>query len=363
MAKPQPPSHSYQRLLDAGEIHPDPHQQQLITHLDQFYQDFFALKPAGGWFARFRRMGPIPGLYVYGGVGRGKTWLTDLLFDCLPAHAKSRFHFHAFMRDVHTQMQSVQGKADPLKVIAKKFAISNRVIFLDEFHVVDIADAMILGRLLKWLFNESIALITTSNVKPEDLYREGIQRASFLPAIALLEQHTRVINLDGDLDYRSEVLQSQPVYLLTGQPDVEAQLMREFQQLTIGHESEREKQLSICARPIRFRYKAMDVAWFKFSQLCCGPRSSSDYLEIAKTFHTLIIENVPYMDASLDDAARRFISMIDICYDQKVKLIISAETSPQKLYGGERLAFEFQRTVSRLLEMQSAEYLHAQHRI
>lgn len=355
------PSQIYQQFLDAGEIKADPHQLKLVEQLDQFQQDYFALKPVKSFFSFFKKLPPIRGIYVYGSVGRGKTWLTDLLYDSLPVNAKSRFHFHEFMNDVHEQMKQVQGNADPLKLIAKKFGISNRVIFLDEFHVVDIADAMILGRLLKWLFEESIALITTSNVKPEDLYKEGIQRASFLPAIALLEKHTHVMSLDGDRDYRSEVLQSQPVYMLNNDTGIYQRILNEFKRLTIGHEIENDQELSICSRPIKFRHKSMGVVWFDFKDLCCGPRSSSDYLDIACSFHTLFIENVPFMDASIDDAARRFISMIDICYDRKVKLVISAEVPVRTLYGGERLAFEFQRTVSRLLEMQSEEYLHEPH--
>ncbi len=362
MAEQTTPGQRYRQFLGAGEIHEDPFQKHYVEQLDEFYQRFSQIKPPSGFFSRFKKTPSIKGVYVYGSVGRGKTWLTDLLYDCLPEQSKSRFHFHAFMRDIHDQMKGVQGKSDPLRHIASRFAISNRVIFLDEFHVVDIADAMILGRLLKWLFEESISLITTSNVKPEDLYREGIQRASFLPAIALLEQHTQVISLDGDRDYRSEVMQSMPVYLLAQEANVESQFVAEFERLTIGHEIEQNAELQICSRSVPFRRKAMDVIWFSFRDLCMGPRSSADYLEIARTFHTLFIEGIPFLDGSHDDCVRRFIYMIDICYDHKVKLVISADVPTKQLYGGERLAFEFQRTVSRLLEMQSEEYLQLPHK-
>ncbi len=362
MAELKTPGDLYHQYIKDGDIHADSHQQQLVDRLDDFHQQFCRIKPAGGLLSRFRRTPSIRGLYIYGSVGRGKTWMADLLYDSLPADSKSRIHFHAFMRDIHEQMKKLQGRSDPLRHIAGRFAITNRVIFLDEFHVVDIADAMILARLLRWLFNESISLITTSNVKPEDLYREGIQRASFLPAIALLEDNTHVISLDGDRDYRTEVIQSMPVYLLSADTDVSRQFSAEFERLTIGHDVDKGGELQICSRPVGYKCKAMDVIWFEFRELCMGPRSSSDYLEIARSFHTLFIENIPFLDSSHDDCARRFISMIDICYDHKVKLVISADVLPKNLYCGERLAFEFQRTASRLQEMQSKDYLQQAHK-
>lgn len=356
------PEETYQKLLLSGEIQPDPYQETAVKQLQKCFNDLIAAKPKKRFFFHSKPR-PVKGVYIWGSVGRGKTWLADLLYDSLPMKEKAREHFHAFMQNIHRQLEQHGGRADPLPFIAAKLAKQIRVLFLDEFHVVDIGDAVILAQLLKGLFENGITLVTTSNVLPEKLYNDGIQRASFLPAIDLLESYTEVVNLDGKRDYRRETLEQLPVYLVDDDSVVEQQFQREFAQLTLGHDVEHDGQLTIASRNISFTRRAADVIWFEFKDLCLGPRNTADYLEIACSYHTLFLQHVPVLDGSRDDWARRFIQMVDVFYDHRLKMIISADAQPEQLYSGERLAFEFQRTVSRLLEMQSTEYLAAAHRI
>jgi cell division protein ZapE len=352
----------YRRLLGKGEIERDEDQEVAVRALQDFYQNILTAKPQRRFFLSALRFPLVKGLYLWGGVGRGKTWLADLLFETLPLVEKRRQHFHAFMQDIHQLLTQYQGRVDPLPSIAAELARDTRVIFLDEFHVVDIADAVILAQLLKGLFSNGIALVTTSNMLPESLYNDGIQRASFLPAIQLLQENTRVINIGGSRDYRCETIEQMPVYLLAAEVTCEQQFTDEFNKLCRNHQVSHDAALIIASRSIRYKKQAADVIWFSFHELCNGPRHATDYLEIARRFHTLFLDEVPVLDGSRDDSARRFISMIDILYDHRVKLIVSAETLPQQLYSGERLAFEFQRTASRLQEMQSAGYLALAHR-
>lgn len=356
------PDDVYQKLLAAGEIQPDTHQQAAVNALQDFHSAILSAKPQRRFLFKSSQYPLVTGLYLWGGVGRGKTWLADLLYDTLPLQQKKRQHFHAFMQEIHRLLTEYQGRPDPLQFIASRLAKETRVLLLDEFHVVDIGDAVILAQLLKGLFNNGISLITTSNVLPEDLYNDGVQRASFLPAIKLLQDHTRVINIGGAHDYRRETIEQAPVYLLDSADAGNQQFLMEFDRLCVNHEISVNESLTIASRDLHYKKKAADVIWFSFRDLCHGPRHSSDYLEIARSFHTLFLEDVPVLDGTLDDCARRFISMIDIFYDHRVKLIISAEAEPWQLYSGERLAFEFQRTASRLQEMQSSEYLALAHR-
>ena len=356
------PDDVYQKLLATGEIQSDPWQQASVNALQDFHNAILSVKPQRRFPFTTSRYPLVTGLYLWGGVGRGKTWLADLLYDTLPLKEKKRQHFHAFMQRVHGLLTEYQGRADPLQYIASRLAKDTRVLLLDEFHVVDIGDAVILAQLLKGLFSNGISLITTSNSLPEDLYNEGVQRASFLPAIKLLQNHTRVINVGGDRDYRRETIEQVPVYLLGETGVGNDQFTVEFDRLCLNHEISINESLTIASRELPYKKKAADVIWFSFRDLCIGPRHSSDYLEIASSFHTLFLQDVPVLDGSQDDCARRFISMIDIFYDHRVKMIISAEAQPHQLYSGERLAFEFQRTASRLTEMQSSEYLALAHR-
>lgn len=355
------PGQRYNQLIESGKFKPDQHQQPSINSLDRFYQAFTQAKPKKSFFLFATSFPLIHGIYLWGGVGRGKTRLMDLLHDSLGDAMTRRQHYHEFMQEVHQWLQNNGGNKDPLQLLARRLSKNIRVLFLDEFVVTDIADAVILAQLLKGLFGNGISLVTTSNVLPEELYREGIQRASFLPAITLIEKHTEVVCLGGGYDYRKAIMQSSPVYKLSKNHSGDQLLEQEFGRLVESQAVEQQGELLVASRQIRFYKKSVDSIWFRFADLCMGPRHASDYLEIAQCYHTVFIDGVPVLDATQDDCARRFISMIDIFYDHKVKIVISAAAEPDKLYCGERLAFEFQRTASRLNEMQTAQYLSKEH--
>ncbi len=354
----------YRTGLDSGAIEPDPLQQPVIEALDALAT---AMQRPSARRSLWRRARPVPvrGVYLWGGVGRGKTWLMDLFFYGLPDDAsgpgKTRLHFHQFMQDVHEALRAVQGRSEPLQHVARSWAKRTRLLCLDEFAVTDIGDAMILAGLLRALFAEGVTLVTTSNVPPEDLYQDGIQRASFLPAIALLERHTRVLQLGGGRDYRRRILEDSAVYHQPLGRTTEEGLWREFERLATG-EIERGGEVAVMGRAIPFRARAGGVVWFDFEALCGPPRSRSDYLEVARCHHTVFLSDIPILDGSRDDRSRRFIFSIDEFYDRRVKMVLSAAVGPERLYCGERLAFEFQRTASRLIEMQNATYLGQPHR-
>lgn len=362
MADSLDPQRLYEKLILSGDIDSDPSQAKAVIALQNCYQNILLAEPESNFFWKSKRYPLVPGLYLWGGVGRGKTWLFDLLFDALPIEEKKRQHFHLFMQDVHQRLSKIKGKADPLPFIAKQLSKEMRVLFLDEFHVVDIADAVILAQLLRGLFESGITLVTTSNVPPNELYNDGIQRVSFLPAIELIQKNTEVVKVGGVIDYRLQTMISLKIYLIGLNNEMKQKMLEEFQQLTIGEQVDMEGNFVVAERDIPFIKKVSSIIWFSFEALCLSSRKASDYLEIARCFHTVFIDSVPLMDGSRDDSTRRFISLIDVLYDQRVKLIINAELPPEKLYGGERLAFEFQRTASRLREMQSKEYLALEHR-
>ena len=338
----------YNQKLKSGEISPDVFQQQAFASIDRFFYDCqkqrssasFSLKSLFSSAAKT----PVKGLYLWGGVGRGKTWMMDLLFESMQSGDCYRQHYHAFMQEIHEAMRSHSGRKDPLKKIAEQMSKKYRALFLDEFHVVDIADAIILAQLLKGLFSNGIALVTTSNVAPDNLYKAGVQRASFLPAIALLERHTEVLHVGGSHDYRSAILEKSEVFFSVADQTSAAQFSDEFALLTREQEIKDKECLTIASREMCYVKQGLDVVWFTFDQLCNSPRHSSDYLEIANRFDTVFIDQLPALDGTMDDAVRRFIGMVDIFYDHHVKLIIRAHTSLDKLYSGERLAFEFNRT-------------------
>jgi cell division protein ZapE len=302
------------------------------------------------------------GIYLWGGVGRGKTWLMDLFYASLPIAGRRRTHFHHFMRDIHAQLRQLAGHSDPLEPLARALAREVRVLCLDELFVSDIADAMLLGGLFAALLEQGVVLLITSNVPPEDLYRDGLQRSRFLPAIALLRSRLEVIAMQGGVDYRLRQLQRQPIYLDSNAPDTGAALEHLFDDLA-PEEGEDDTRLEVCGRIVPARRRRGDVVWFDFGSLCEGPRSQNDYVELAREFHSVLVSDVPqFEDPAQDNAARRFIALIDEFYDQGVKLVLSAAAEPQSLYRGERLQFEFQRTVSRLIEMQTESYLSRPHR-
>ena len=309
-----------------------------------------------------RARAPLRGLYLWGGVGRGKTFLVDAFHAELPIRDKRREHFHRLMLDVHARLAKHRDRASPLEQVATDLAAKARVLCIDEFVVGDVADAMILGTLLEGLFHRGVTIVATSNLPPKDLYRGGLQRERFLPAIALIEKHCRVMELDGGTDYRLRQLERATLWFGPAERDAEARLAAEFEQLADGRGA-RDVRVQVEGRPVRARREAEGVVWFDFRELCEGPRSAADYIEIARCYHAIFLSDVPMMGTTADDAARRFITLVDELYDRGVKLVVSAAAdAPEALYRGERLAFEFRRTASRLHEMQGRAYLAKPHR-
>jgi len=340
----------------------------LLPTFDATRDELRAAQPSGfldRLAARFRDNQPVRGLYLWGGVGRGKTFLVDELYHSLDGIACKRWHFHRFMRDVHARLRELPPDTpDTLAVVAKQMAGDMRVLLLDEFFVGDIGDAMILGRLLEQLIEvRGVTLLTTSNIPPKDLYRDGLQRASFLPCIALIEKYCRVLEIESLQDHRLRQLTQADTYITPPGAAAEAALLGHFQRLT-GMEGgwPRDVLLQVNEREILARVEYEGVAWFDFSQLCDGPRSAADYIELAREYHTVLISNVPRLDASSEDPALRFVQLIDEFYDRHVNLLLSAAADPFSLYAGHRHEREFERTSSRLVEMRSAQYLAREHR-
>ncbi len=299
---------------------------------------------------------PIPrGVYMYGGVGRGKSFLMDCFFNAVPLQRKTRLHFHEFMREVHRELAELHGTVNPLQELAKRMARRYRLICFDEFHVADVTDAMILHRLLEALFEYRVSIITTSNFMPDDLYPNGLHRDRILPAIELLKAKLEVINVDNGTDYRQLTLEQVGLYHTPLGDAADAAMTDAFERL--AEAKDESPLLRIEHRELRSRRRAGGVVWFDFKQLCGGPRSQNDYLELATQFHTLLLSGVPAMSPRMASEARRFTWLVDVLYDRRVKLILSVECEPELLYTEGPLAHEFPRTVSRLREMQSAEFL------
>jgi len=306
------------------------------------------------------KIGGVRGLYLWGGVGRGKTFLMDLFFESLKVEKKKRIHFHRMMQDVHNRLRILGEIEDPLSSVAEQISAETQVLCFDEFFVSDIADAMLLGRLLDGLFERGVTLVTTSNARPEDLYKDGLQRQRFLPAIELLEQNTHVIHVDSGTDYRLRLLQKAGTYL-SPDDDLAAESLNFFFDESATSQIRENHDLDINGRPIRTRKCAKGIAWFDFAAICDGPRSQSDYIELARWYPSVIVSGVPLLDPMREDQTRRFIALVDEFYDRRVKLVVSAATDVHALYTGNRLTFEIDRTVSRLIEMQSSEYLALPH--
>ncbi|WP_421185970.1 cell division protein ZapE [Aeromonas enteropelogenes] len=360
------PQQKYQQDLLRPGFQADPAQRMAISRLERLYQDLqrrpTPTRSGGllGWLQKPKPPEPIQGIYMWGGVGRGKTWLMDTFFESLPGERKLRCHFHRFMHRIHDELNALNGQTDPLKQIASKLASETDIICFDEFFVSDITDAMLLGTLFQELFGHGVVLVATSNIPPQELYRNGLQRARFLPAIALIERHCEILNVDGGIDYRLRTLEQAEIYHCPLDLQAKSNLERYFQQLTGGHEA-RVGDLEINHRQLVSLGMGEGVLYIEFEQLCCTPRSQNDYIELAKLFHTVLLANVQPMGAGTDDAARRFIAMVDEFYERHVKLIISAAVPMADLYGEGLLNFEFQRCLSRLQEMQSHEYLARVH--
>lgn len=367
------PKQRYLSDLNRSGFYPDQSQQQAVDKLQDLYERLLdntyearsvsLYQKLRSWWGINNATTPVRGLYFWGGVGRGKTYLMDAFYDSLPFERKMRAHFHRFMQRVHRDLKRLDGEKNPLTIVAEQIASEAQVICFDEFFVSDITDAMILAGLFEQLFARGVTLVATSNIIPDDLYKDGLQRNRFLPAIALLNQHTEVVNVDGGVDYRLRVLEKAELYHCSEHQLADAHLQQAFDDLNPDREHvERQQILTIEGRDIQVYCVSDDVAWFEFEQLCDGPRSQNDYIELAKIFHAVLVGNVPQMGATNDDQARRFINLVDEFYDRNVKLVLSASVPLQQLYAGGRLDFEFERTKSRLLEMQSHDYLARAHK-
>ncbi len=364
------PEQHYRADLKKEGFQYDPAQEMAVSHLQHFWDELVAAEQRGQQKTFMQRLGLakptvecVRGLYFWGGVGRGKTYLMDVFFDSLPFERKYRTHFHRFMQRVHKRLKTLDGQKNPLDIIAAELAADYRVICFDEFFVSDIADAMILGGLFQQMFSRGVSLLATSNIVPDDLYKDGLQRQRFLPAIAALKEHTRVLNVDGGVDYRLRALQQAELFYHPCGEGADSELEVFLKTLAPDHAERRlNVALEVEGRKILAKQVCDDVVWFDFKALCDGPRSQNDYIELAREFHAVILSDVPQMKREIDDQARRFINLVDEFYDRNVKLIISAAVGLTELYAGGKLDFEFQRTQSRLLEMQSTEFLARPHK-
>ena len=375
----------YHRDLAREGFQYDAAQEQAISLLQRLYDDLLVLQRKGvpqaavqeptlsrkkGIFAKLRRRPSIPvkemtessvkGLYLWGGVGRGKTYLVDTFYACVPGDRKLRIHFHRFMQRVHQDLMALQGQKNPLQIVGRQFAEEYDLICFDEFFVSDITDAMILAGILEAIFKEGVVLVATSNILPARLYENGLQRDRFLPAIALLEQSLEIYNLDGGVDYRLRALEQAEMYHFPLDEQSRSSLQSSFDSLAPEPGVE-GGVIIVESREIPVIRYADGILWCEFVALCDGPRSQNDYIEIARIYSEVLVSNVPQFTGLMDDQARRFINMVDEFYDRSVKLIVSAAVEIDEIYAGTQLTFEFLRTKSRLLEMQSHEYLEKPH--
>ncbi len=358
---------AYRRVLRQHGYEPDAAQVQAIERLHQLQVRLQSSTEADtSFFGRLRRLrgrdgqANAGGLYLWGGVGRGKTFVMDTFHAQLVVPSR-RAHFHRFMNEVHARLRGLRAESNPLPRIAADMASQMRVLCLDELFVSDIADAMILGGLFEGLVDNGVSLVFTSNAPPAELYRDGLQRSRFLPAIALIERHCEVFELDAGADYRLRELEKAPLYLTPAGTRSDEALLKRFVAIA-GDTGESGGHLEIEGRSVEARRRTSDVVWFDFAAICDGPRGQADYIEIARDFHAVLISGVPVFDATLENQARRFIALVDEFYDRNVKLVLSAAATPDALYRGERLGFEFERTRSRLIEMQTHDYLARPHR-
>jgi len=361
------PLELYRARVASGALAADPAQEKMVAALQRLHDDLVrAPEPARGWrrgVAKLlgQRAHPKRGLYLWGGVGRGKTLMMDLFFGSLPFRDKLRRHFHRFMADVHEHLKELGEREDPLELVADRIAAEARIICFDELVVTDIADAMIHGTLFAALFERGVTLAATSNIEPGQLYRDGLQRQRFLPTIELLGEHCEVLHVDGAIDYRLRVLERADVYQMPSGPAADAHLTEYFDAIA-PDEGDHGGALEVLGRPIDYVRAADGVIWFDFAAICDGPRSQDDYIELSRLYQTVLVSNVPRFDALLENQARRFIALVDEFYDRRVKLILSAAARVVELYSGEKLRQDFERTRSRLIEMQTHDYLASPHR-
>ncbi|TQV89884.1 cell division protein ZapE [Aliikangiella coralliicola] len=359
------PLEKYQIDMQSGEFTEDPAQAQAIQLLDDLYQRLVKANQPKGFFANLTSVFsndqlPEKGLYFWGGVGRGKTYLMDMFYDQLPFENKMRLHFHRFMHQLHEQLTTHKGQRDPLIKIADDIAQQTCVICFDEFFVSDITDAMLLGGLFEALFERGVSLVATSNIPPERLYWNGLQRERFIPAIKLIQQHTQVVNVDGGIDYRLRTLEQADIFHCPHDQEAIDNLNYSFEHLSTEEQPE-ASSIEVEHRQIQTVRCAEGVVWFRFSDICETARSHTDYIELSRCYHTVIVSEIPQLESKDDSAARRFISMVDEFYERNVKLMLTAAVRLEELYLGNQLAFEFKRTLSRLQEMQSHDYLAKEH--
>jgi cell division protein ZapE len=343
-------------LLARGYVS-DPAQLRAVDALERCAIEWAEFKEQrSNTFKKLIHHPEIPrGVYMYGGVGRGKSFLMDCFFNAVPLNRKVRLHFHEFMREVHRELQDLQGTVNPLDELGRRMSKRYKLICFDEFHIADITDALILHRLLDALFENGVGFVTTSNFKPDDLYPNGMHRDRILPAIELLKANLEIICVDNGTDYRKRTLEQARLYHMPLGPAADAEMTETFNRLAESRDE--DPVLQIESRKILARRKAGGVVWFDFKILCGGPRSQNDYLEIATQFHTVLLSDVPHMPVRMASEARRFTWLVDVLYDRRVKLILSAAVAPEALYTEGPLVHEFPRTVSRLNEMQSVEFL------
>lgn len=363
-ALPKDSSGVTQWIRQHAEVHGyalDQAQQKTLLHFQRLYEDLIALERLESSLIRLlAKRKVVKGIYLWGGVGRGKSFLMDSFYNCAPARNKKRTHFHRFMQEIHHELKSLQGQSDPVTVVAKRIAKQARLLCLDEMHVTDIGDAMLMRRLLEGLFSEGVVLVTTSNQIPDDLYANGLQRSQFIPAIELLKQNLEVLNVDAGADYRLRALEKVEIYHSPLDEAAERNLDNAFNAIA-RHEGESDLQLDIEGRIVVAKRHARGIAWFEFQELCGGPRGQADYIELARRYHTVLISNMPRLTENDADKARRLVWLVDEFYDRRVKLIVSAEAPADQLFSGGKGSGEFARTVSRLTEMQSRQYLGQAH--
>ncbi|MEL0107603.1 MAG: cell division protein ZapE [Rhodospirillaceae bacterium] len=372
------PLNAYRKLVESGRLKPDPAQATAAEKLQSLHDRLAGYRPRAarsGWLTRLTQRtaseGMPRGIYLHGAPGRGKSMLMDLFFESAPVEQKRRVHYHAFMKDVHDRVNNfrqaakagkVSGNADPILALSRVIAERAWLLCFDEFHVTDIADAMILGRLFESLFDSGVIVVATSNRPPDDLYEGGLQRSRFLPFIDLIKNQLDVLAVDGDTDHRLEQLRTMNVYLTPVNGETDRELDQDFQRLITGFEAKPET-LEIYGRQLTVPKAAEGVAFFTFADLCETALGAADYLEIAATYHTVFLARIPRLNPERRDAAKRFVTLIDALYEHKVNLICSAEASPNRLYESGIGSFEFERTASRLVEMQSEEYISSPHLI
>ena len=350
------PSELYLNLIDDGQLSFDKEQAKLLEKFNHLNESL--TKRSKSWFGQKK----IKGLYIRGEVGRGKTQMMDIFFETLNIQEKKRVHFHRFMKILHDDLDKISAQKDPLKKVAKDISKKTKVLCFDEFYVEDIGDAMLLGRFINELFENKVTLITTSNTHPDNLYRDGLHRSRFLPAIKSIKENCEIYELNSAQDYRLRTLEQLEIFIIGKGNQGIKELESNFTELTNGEFQDGQK-IKILGREINTIKLAQGSLWVSFKEICEGPRSAKDYIEVCSEFHTLFVSNVPIMKGSNDDSARRFIALVDECYERNVNLILSMETELEQIYSGERLLEPFKRTISRLEEMRSKEYLSRPHLI